>query len=177
MKTQRNASEPQSTHLLKGAQSLRALNGYTLAVIVSLLALLIFIVLLPAVGPSIFSIFYLAVLLSAWRGGLGPALLTAAVGAAAIYLLLIAPFPGADGIFAAWFRLIDFLIISGIIAVIANQIEKGRQRLAQSLQAERASEARLRAVADGVNEALALIAPEGRPHRQPPLQRPVRRAG
>lgn len=143
-------------------RALDALSGYSLAVVASLLALLVFVLLLPTTGPSIFSVFYLAVFLSAWRGGLGPALLAIVTGGAAIYFLLIAPLSRTEADLAAWSRLVDFFIVAAAIAVIANQIEKGRQRLAHALQAERASQARLRAVADGVNEALALISPEGR---------------
>ncbi len=145
-----------------GTQPLGALKGYTLAVVASLLALLIFIIFLPATGPSIFSIFYLAVLLSAWRGGLGPALLAIGVGASAIFLLLIAPAAGVRDIVADWFRLVDFVVVAGVIAFIAIQLEQSRQRLAQALQAERTGQAQLRAIADGVAEALALIAPDQR---------------
>lgn len=143
-----------------GTQPLGALKGYTLAVVASLLALLIFIIFLPATGPSIFSIFYLAVLLSAWRGGLGPALLAIGVGAVAIFLLLIAPAAGVRDIVADWFRLVDFVVVAGVIAFIAIQLEQSRKRLAQALHAERTGQAQLRAIADGVAEALALIAPD-----------------
>jgi PAS domain S-box-containing protein len=145
-----------------GTQPLGALKGYTLAVVASLLALLIFIIFLPATGPSIFSIFYLAVLLSAWRGGLGPALLAISVGAVAIFLLLIAPAAGVRDIVADWFRLVDFVVVASVIAFIAIQLEQSRQRLAQALHAERTGQAQLRAIADGVTEALALIAPDRR---------------
>ena len=145
-----------------GAGPLAALRGYSLAVVAALLALLVFIVFLPATGPSIFSVFYLAVLLSAWRGGLGPALLTTAVGAAAIYFFLVAPLAGAVGRVDAWFRLVDFLVVAGVIAVIGDQLQRSLARLQTALQAGRADEARIRAITDSVSEALALISPDQR---------------
>ena len=145
-----------------GAGPLAALRGYSLAVVAALLALLVFIVFLPATGPSIFSVFYLAVLLSAWRGGLGPALLTTAVGAAAIYFFLVAPLAGAVGRVDAWFRLVDFLVVAGVIAVIGDQLQRSLARLQTALQTGRADEARIRAITDSVSEALALISPDQR---------------
>ena len=143
-------------------QPLTSLSGYTLAVVLSLLSVMISFVFLPASGPSIFSVFYLAVLLSAWRGGLGPALFTTAVGASANLLLLISPYYNAGLSANDWFRTGVFVIVSIAIALIADQLERNRREVQEALQAERASEARLRATADGVNEALALISPEQR---------------
>jgi len=142
--------------------SFESLQGYSVAVVVSLLALLVSFVFLPAFGRSIFSVFYLAVLLSAWRGGLGPAILTTAVGGVANILLLVSPYYNVGITAEDWLRLAIFAIVSGAIAVIANQLEKSKQHLQAALQAERESQARIRAITDGVNEALVLVAPDGR---------------
>ncbi len=65
----------------RGTKAFDTLQGYSVAVVASLVASLLSFVFLPAFERSIFTVFYIAVLISAWRGGLGPALLTTAVGA------------------------------------------------------------------------------------------------
>ena len=146
----------------RGAWSFEAMAGYSVAVVVSLLALLVSFVFLPAFGRSIFSVFYLAVLLSAWRGGLGPAILTTAVGALANIMLLVSPYYNVGITAEDWLRLGIFTVVSLAIAFIADQLEKSKKDLEASLQAERESQARIRAITDGVNEALVLVAPDGR---------------
>ena len=144
------------------AWSFESLQGYSVSVVVSLLALLVSFVFLPAFGRSIFSIFYVAVLLSAWRGGLGPAILTTAVGALANILLLVSPYYNVGISAEDWLRVGIFLVVSLAIAVIADQLEKSKRDLQASLQAERESQARIRAITDGVNEALVLVAADQR---------------
>ncbi|MEZ4769580.1 MAG: DUF4118 domain-containing protein [Caldilineales bacterium] len=146
----------------RGAQVFDGLQGYSVAVAASLAALLVSFVFLPAFERGIFAVFYIAVLVSAWRGGLGPALLTTAVGAFAnIAFLETAHY--SVGISAQdWLRVAIFVAVSLMIAAIADQLEQSKRRLHESLVAERASKARLRAVTDGVNEALALVSPDQR---------------
>jgi PAS domain S-box-containing protein len=145
-----------------GAGALESLSGYTLAVAVSLLALLISFVFLPAAGPSIFAVFMLAVLLSAWRGGMGPALLTTAIGALSYILLLLSPYYQEGTSATDWFQVVIFTIVSLSIAGIANRLEQSRRNLQISLQAERESEARIQAVTDSVKEALVMVSRDQR---------------
>lgn len=146
----------------RGTRAFEKLEGYSLAVVVSLLALLLSFVFLPAFENSIFSLFYLAVLISAWRGGLGPALLTTVVGAFANILLLISPYYNVGISEKDWLRMSVFVIVSLAIAVVADRLEKSKQALQESLQVERESRARIRAITDGVDEGIALVAPDGR---------------
>ena len=146
----------------RGTRPFESLEGYSVALAISLLAVLLSFVFLPAFGGSIFSIFYLAVLISAWRGGLGPALFTMVVGAFANIFLLISPYYDAGVSLEDWLRVGIFVIVSLAIAVIANQLEKSKRALQRALQAERESRARIRAVTDGVNEALVLVSSEQR---------------
>ena len=139
-----------------------SLEGYSLAVVVNLLALLVCLVFLPAFERGIFSIFFLAVLLVAYRSGLGPALLTTAIGALAHILFLESPYY-ALGISAQdWLRVVIFVIVSIAIAITADRLKQSRQHLQVALQAERESQARIRAITDGVNEALVLFGPDQR---------------
>jgi PAS domain S-box-containing protein len=134
-----------------------SLQGYSLAVLVNLLALLLCLVFLPAFGRDIFSVFFIAVLLVAYRSGLGPALLTVSIGALAQLLLLQSPYYKVGVTAQDWLRVVIFVIVSVAIAVIADQLDKSRRDLQRSLQAERESQARIRAITDSVNEALIFI--------------------
>jgi PAS domain S-box-containing protein len=146
----------------RGTRPFESLEGYSVAVVVSLLALLLSFVFLPAFGSSIFSVFYLAVLISAWRGGLGPAVLTTAMGAFANILLLISPYHNVGVSPEDWLRAGIFAIVSLAIAAIARQLDRANRDLAASLAAEQEARARMRAITDGVDEAIALVAPNGR---------------
>ena len=146
----------------RGVWSFESLAGYSVAVVVSLLALLLSFVFLPAFGRSIFSVFYVAVLLSAWRGGMGPAIFTTAIGALANILLLVSPYYNVGLNAEDWLRMGIFVVVSLAIAFIADQLEQSKRDLQASLQAERESQARIRAITDGVNEALVLVSPDGR---------------
>jgi PAS domain S-box-containing protein len=146
----------------KGTRPLESLSGYSVAVLSSLVALLVSWVFYPAFGRSIFTVFFIAVLISALRGGLGPALLTIAVGALANILVLKAPNIQSDIMIQDWMGTGAFLLVSLFFAYVVNQLEKTRQTLEKSLAAERESEARVRAVTDSVDEALILMSPEGR---------------
>jgi PAS domain S-box-containing protein len=141
----------------RGAWSFENLSGYSLAVAVNLLALLLCFVFLPAFERGIFHIFYVAVLLVAWRSGRGPALFTTAIGALAQILFLASPYYNAGITAQDWLRVGIFIVVSLAITTIADQLEKSKRELQKSLQAERESQARIRAITDSVNEALLLI--------------------
>ena len=133
-----------------------------MAVAASLAASLLSFIFLPAFERGIFHIFYVAVLVSAWRGGLGPGLLTAAVGVLANLFFLESPYYHVGISAQDWLRVGLFLVVSVSIAVIADQLEKSKRALQKSLQAERESRARIRAITDGVDEALLLVGPDQR---------------
>jgi PAS domain S-box-containing protein len=144
------------------SQPFAALKGYNLAVLASLVSLLLSFVFLPAFSRSIFSIFYLAVLLSALRGGIKPALLTTAIGVLTNVLFLFSSFHEMTITAEDFLRIGIFVIISISIAIIADQLEKSKRSLQKSLQMERESQARIRAITDSVNEALLLISKDQR---------------
>ncbi len=144
------------------AQPLASLHGYNLAVISSIISLLLSFLFLPAFSSSIFSIFYLAVLVSALRGGIGPSLFTTAVGVLANVILLISPFYDIGLSAEDFLRIGVFIVISVAIAFIVNQLEKNKQDLKRALQLEQETEARIRAITDSVNEALLLVSKDQR---------------
>ncbi len=134
-----------------------SLSRYSLPVLVNLLALLLCFVFLPSFGRGIFNIFYIAVLLVAWRSGPGPAIFTTAVGALAQIILLKSPFYQVEITVQDWLYVTIFVVVSLSIAVIANQLEKSKQELQNSLQAERERKANLRAVTESINDAILTI--------------------
>ncbi len=146
----------------RGSQGFETLQGYSVAVLASLVAVLLSLLFLPAFERGVFHIFYVAVLVSAWRGGLGPGLLTAAVGVLANLAFMVSPIYHVGITAEDWLRVGLFLVVSVAIAVIADQLEKSKRALQKSLQAERASQARIRAITDGVDEALVFVSPDQR---------------
>ncbi len=146
----------------RSAQVMSSLQGYSLAAAVSMVAVLISIVFLPAFGSSIFAIFYLAVVISAWRGGMGPALLTTLVGAVTHFGLQSTLFGGPGMNELNWMQFGIYIVVAMAIATIAHQLDKANRRLGTSLAAESEARARIRAINDSVNEAIALVAADGR---------------
>ncbi len=146
----------------RGTEGFDKLQGYSVAVATSLVALLLSLVFLPAFERGIFHIFYVAVLISAWRGGLGPGLVTTAVGVLANLFFLVSPTYHVGITAQDWLRVGLFLVVSVAIAIIADQLEKSKRALQKSLQAERESQARIRAITDGVDEALVFVSPAQR---------------
>ena len=132
-------------------------SGYGLAVVVNLLVLVICLVFLPAFDRSIFNIYYIAVLLVAWRSGRGPAILTTVIGALAQILFLESPYYKTGITPQDWLRVGIFVVVSLAITAIADKLQKSQHELRKSLQAERENQARMRAITDSVNEALVLV--------------------
>jgi PAS domain S-box-containing protein len=103
----------------------------------------------------VFAVLYVAVAVSAWYGGLGPAILSTGLGSIAI-LLFPAFAPGATGFVPEdWLNLALFLSVSSLIILITHSLE-------ESLAEQRRTEAETRAVVDGVVEGLLLVSPEQR---------------
>jgi PAS domain S-box-containing protein len=146
----------------RGSRIFESLQGYGVAVAASLLAAMLSFVFLPALERGIFHIFYLAVLVSAWRGGWGPALFTTAVGVLCNIFFLVSPYYHGRITAEDVLRVGVFVAVSLAIAFIADQLEKSKRELQQALQAERESRARIRAITDGVDEALLLVSPDQR---------------
>ena len=97
-------------------------------------ALVVTLRLKPLLGESISPLFFAAVMLSAWYGGLGPGLLaTALAGWASAYFFPDNP-PGAavfswdDGI-----RLAVFLMVAALISSLTSLRQRAQEALQQSL--------------------------------------------
>ena len=135
---------------------------YGVAAALSLTAVVIAVLFWPAAGRVMLAVFYIAVALSAWNGGLGPGLLATGFGAAAAVLLPQAA-GGGDGFTVPdALNLCVFLVVSSLIALITEALDRVNRALGQSLEEERRTEAEIRSLVDSVVEALLLVAPDGR---------------
>lgn len=120
---------------------------YGVAVVSSLLALWVTLLLTPFLGQSVFSLFFAAVMLSAWYGGLGPSLVAAGLSAAGSLFTLIATadLPALTA---------DLLVRVGVFlatAVLISGLSEARRRSEAAAHAERERYAvTLKSIGDGV---------------------------
>jgi signal transduction histidine kinase len=141
------------------ARDYRINSRFGLALLVSAVALLFAWVFQPAFGHSVFAVFYLAVMISAWNGGLRPALVSIAIGVFGMLLFELPPIgPGFD--VADILNLCIFLVVTSLVALFTDRLEDTNRALATALTEQRRVAAENQAVVDGVIEGLALIAPD-----------------
>jgi signal transduction histidine kinase/DNA-binding response OmpR family regulator len=141
------------------SRSRRLTARYGVAVALSVVALLFAWVFRPAFGTDVYAVFYLAVILSAWYGGLGPALLAGVVGLVVNVAFQIPPLgPGLT--IDDWLRVAIYVSVASLIVLITDRLDRSNAALATSLAEQRAHEAQTRAIVDGIVEGLVLVAPE-----------------
>ena len=132
---------------------------YGIAVLLSILALVFAWVFRPVFGTEAYAMFYLAVIVAAWYGGLGPGILAGLVGLAANVVLAVPPF-GAGLDIDDWLRVAIYMSVAFLIALVTDQLERANAALGVALTEQRQQEATTRAVVDGVVEGLVLVSLE-----------------
>jgi PAS domain S-box-containing protein len=141
------------------SRSRRLSVRYGVAILLSLLALLFAWVFRPVFGTDALAVFYLAVVISAWYGGLGPGLLAGAVGLVANAYPQMQPFgPGLTS--DDWLRIAIYVCVSFLIALITDRLDRTNSALELALAEQREQEAQTRAVVNSVVEALVLVSPD-----------------
>jgi PAS domain S-box-containing protein len=141
------------------SRSRRLSVRYGVAILLSLLALLFVSVFRPVFGSDALAVFYLAVVISAWYGGLGPGLLAGGVGLFANVYPQMQPFgPGLS--VDDWLRIAIYVCVSFLIALITDRLDRTNSALELALTEQREQEAQTRAVVNSVVEALALVSPD-----------------
>ena len=141
------------------ARSKRLTARYGVAAALSVVALLVAWVFRPAFGTDVYAVFYLAVMVSAWYGGLGPALVAGVVGLVVNIGFEIPPFgPGLD--VDDWLRVAIYVCVASLIVLITDRLDRINAVLATALSEQREQQAQTRAVVDGVVEGLVLVAPD-----------------
>ena len=120
------------------SRSKRVSARYGAAVVLSLLALICVWVFRPAFGTSIYAIFFLAVVLSAWYGGLGPGILAGCVGVLANLVYQSPPLGPGLGV-EDWLRIIIFVAVAFLVALITARLDRTNSALVQALAEQRAA--------------------------------------
>jgi PAS domain S-box-containing protein len=140
------------------SRSKRVSARYGVAAALSVVALVFVWVFRPVFGTDVYAVFYLAVIISAWYGGLGPAILAGVVGLVANIALQARPLgPGLE--IDDWLRVAIYVSVASLIALITDRLERSNAALEVALSEQREQEAQTRAVVNGVVEALVLVSP------------------
>jgi signal transduction histidine kinase len=103
---------------------------YGVAAVAAVLAMVLTAVLWPLLKPSVPSLFFAAVMVSAWYGGLGPGLLATALAAVAIeYFFLPPPTTPIDAVD-------DFLLLGVfvLVALLISSLTAARKRAEEALR-------------------------------------------
>ncbi|WP_242072058.1 PAS domain S-box protein [Nostoc sp. FACHB-110] len=122
---------------------------YTVAVLVVSIAVLLTLLLQPLLQPTIFLLFFAAVVISAWYGGIKPGLLATGLSVLTVkfffleikYSLLIVD---KDSLV----RLSLFVLVATLMSILSSELRDAKQRLEVSLQKLNATEAKFRSLVD-----------------------------
>ncbi len=137
---------------------------YTFAVGVVALASVARSALTLALGEGVpFILYFPTVVLCAWFGGLGPGLLSAALGGLVAWYVFIPPyysFTVSDP--TAPHQLTLFLLASALISVLAESLHRSRRRALENETREREQRERLRVTLASVGDAVIATDAEGR---------------
>jgi two-component system sensor kinase FixL len=96
-------------------------------------AFLLTLLLRPLINPTFFLLFFAAVVLSAWSGGLGPGLLATALSALTTNYFLVPTFVSSTGAGSGVVRLAVF----ALVAVLISSLTAAREKAQKALQRER----------------------------------------
>jgi PAS domain S-box-containing protein len=141
-----------------------ALARYALALLVLALATVLRFVLIPVLDLSVpFILFFPAVVICAWFGGLGPGLLGTALSGAIAWYVFIPPqysFKVSDRTAPA--QLIIFLFAGTLISILAETLHRARRKTEESQMRERQQRERLRVTLASIGDAVIATDVEGR---------------
>ena len=117
-----------------------------MALVAVAIALLLTLSLSPLIKPTVFPLFFVAVLVTAWYGGLGPGLLATGLAAAAIDYFFT-PAPGVFTDIAALSRLAVFVLVALVTTILTAGWKRSDQALWES-------ELRFRSVTQSATDAI-----------------------
>ena len=141
---------------------------YAAAVVAVGLALLLQMLLVPLFGgdPNLspFMVFFAAVMVAAWFGGLGPGLFS--VGLAALlswYFFLFPQESFAINTFGQGVRLVVFVVEGVVISSLVEALHSARRRAEAALEARSQGEERFRLLVENAKDyAILMVGPDGR---------------
>ncbi|MEA5622904.1 PAS domain S-box protein [Nostoc sp. UHCC 0251] len=132
---------------MKGIRSL--LTPYAVALLTVGSALLLTLLLQPLLKPTIFLLFFAAVAVSAWDGGMKAGLLATVLSTLAVSYFFLEP------VFSLLITSIDsvlrlglFVLVTTVISLLNSELRTAKQHLQMSLQKLQVSEARFRKLVD-----------------------------
>ena len=123
---------------------------YGIAVTVFLFALLLTHLLWPLIEPSASTLFFAAIMIAAFYGGLGPGLLVSALSALAIDYYFVAPFRGFEISVANTVRAGVFMLV----AAMTSWLNDSRKRLTEAIEERNREREKLLTQISGFNEEL-----------------------
>jgi len=141
---------------------------YGAAVVAVGLALLLKLLLLPWFGgdPNLspFMIFFAAVMVASWFGGLGPGLLATALSALLSWYFFLSPqYSFATNSFGQGLRLTVFVLEGVVISSLVEALYSARRRAERALEAKSQSEERFRLLVESAKDyAIFMLDPDGR---------------
>ena len=128
---------------------------YGVAVFTVAVSLMLTLALKPLLQGSIFGIFFGAVAVSSWYGGLGPGLLASLLSAIlSAYFLLPPAFSLTVSSLGAIVRLSMFLVVTLTIASLTAELQTAKKRVEQMLSKLKLSEERYRYLLDTASEGI-----------------------
>ncbi len=132
---------------LRTSRATRALLPYAIAVGAVAAALLASLLLMPLVVSNPFLLFFAAVALTAWHGGLGPSVCAIVLAAVVSAIFLIPPYGMIQLSPNELTRLVGFMLVAGLIGALSELRRRAEGRSDE--QAERLA-VTLRSIGDGV---------------------------
>ncbi|MBD2102679.1 PAS domain S-box protein [Leptolyngbya sp. FACHB-261] len=137
---------------------------YGTAVLSVVLATILMLLLDPllAMTQSPFLLFFGAVMVSAWYGGLGPGLLATALSGLISTYFFLPPIYSLSLSLVNGSRLSLFLLEGALISVLSNALHVAKQRVERALAKLQSSEERYRRLVDTANEGIWVIYADGR---------------
>ncbi len=140
------------------------IQRYSVAVVAVVLALLLMLLLDPwlAIAKTPFILFFGAVMVSAWYGGLGPGLLATFLSALLSSYFFLSPTYSLDLDLSSRTLLLLFVLQGILFSVLCKELQTTNRRLAANLMKLKTSEERYRRLVDTANEGIWTINAEGR---------------
>jgi len=132
--------------MLESPRTQSPILRYSMALVAVAIALLLTLSLSPLIKPTVFPLFFVAVLVTAWYGGLGPGLLATGLAAAAIDYFFT-PAPGVFTDIAALSRLAVFVLVALVTTILTAGWKRSDQALWES-------ELRFRSVTQSATDAI-----------------------
>ncbi|WP_292874739.1 PAS domain S-box protein [Nostoc sp. NMS1] len=122
---------------------------YGVMILAVIAALLLTGLLLPVFDPSVFTLFYAAVAVSAWYGGMGPGVLAIAFSVTTALYFLIEPVYSFDFLsLNVLVQLTTFSLVSFLITALSSELRTARRKAETSLKLLQNSEMRFSRLAE-----------------------------